>query len=1560
MASVLLYPIVYGLEVFLASALSTQIAVSLAAVLVSTAAVIYCQRTVALWWSLRSTTTQTRTRFIRPHAVVEVTEVRHEQTSDRPRDRGGGETAENSESGTEEKTTIQEKAVTPTSAKTTTTAAATRHKLSDDSEGSTEGSTNGEDSEHRRRKSSSGSKEGQPEQSWLTRQPAYMHRSHWVAKPAQPRNNPLIFKPSLLRRASADNNGHHQHRASEFARDTDKKRDDDNHEASERGGETPSKPNLDRRSSFPSSLPSATFSSQPPRTQTSSSMVTTSLTSSSTSSAKATPSCSVPTLQSTFSADDHGGTIERARGEAKEESSSVKKLGPETSCPSLPVVPSNLSEDSTKSAAQTKGSLPSISVMAPATIHEETESTEPSTIPKSVPKVKRVIPRLSFTTEVTSSSVTSSSEPSSPEYKEKRCKISTKTKTHIDQPHKTRVMPIICVVPESDKSDSEGQMPGQNTTQKSGSPPVEKSNELHVQFSVKQSFERPKGVPRHESLGIPSVVTGEIAYPGARKKRPNQRESEPLTITVQPPAICETEQAKDQNITQEVVRPIPQRTDSLGIPQVFTGEASFPMKQPQSGIPDDRTLATSQPKKPPGARRKESLEVPSVQIGEVSLPPVEKTLMGPPQDRPVKRHRPRSLDIPSLSASPPVDPTVGDPPMSAPSSKRKHASILKHGNSQEKPSRKKSVTFSPTVSPQEFKPEFSFDHESDGAIYAAPKRPKMFRHYSIDASESSYRKERYRASGRQIAEAKEAGILFTEDIPNITGVARTNDVNENSASHELDSPMETRLASAEEKDDDEESDDVFVSTRSIELSNAKARFLAAGGAKAVMSVLCTQDSCDSHGQGTKYSSVDLLEAEAKAISHSLTPPSEPEETPSSGDTATEDIGDQSPAEPWRSSKTASTKEKLSGIVVLQDTESAKSTTTLSSPIRESSERGASRFFSNEDLNLRASLLFVEPVRSSMESDLSEGRFSHSSEESEGSVNDELEVVQPVSTSAKSRFFLSCQNVEPGPKIHRIHSDDIWTTPTIPELPEPLEIDSQDEESTSAARDADIDESTSTSSSPSYSSSWYGFLELDPNKPSAANLGFELVESTDNDLLAAFRGDDDTGDEVEYDGERRECEPERKRRSEGRSSETDGREAVVTSSFSVPEFAGVGTGSEKDDVIRHQWQLATSSASSASAPPPRRLYNTPVIIDNGSEVIKAGLADGSTPSVTMPAMVGRLKEDIESFRQRSNVYVGGALSKKYGLVCVNHPMSDGLVDSWPDLEKVWDHVIREELNVSWEEHPILLTEIASAPRRQREKMLETLFEQYHVPACYVINQGALALHANGETSGLVLSSGSGVTEVIPVYQGCTVSNAVVTLDIAGRGVTRKLQRILMDEHSFTTSTPSDHRIVREMKENMAYVCSDFEKELQQVDLTTPIRYALPDGSAVSLRRQDLFHCTEAMFRPDLFSPTQQRGLLDVIQECLSRCDNTFLESIDPTILLAGGNTKLRGYAERLQTEMTSRNIRRTVVAHDNRDITTWIGGAILASHSSFQERWVSSQDYEECGARLAHKQTLRIS
>ena len=65
----------------------------------------------------------------------------------------------------------------------------------------------------------------------------------------------------------------------------------------------------------------------------------------------------------------------------------------------------------------------------------------------------------------------------------------------------------------------------------------------------------------------------------------------------------------------------------------------------------------------------------------------------------------------------------------------------------------------------------------------------------------------------------------------------------------------------------------------------------------------------------------------------------------------------------------------------------------------------------------------------------------------------------------------------------------------------------------------------------------------------------------------------------------------------------------------------------------------------------------------------------------------------------------------------------------------------------------------------------------------------------------------------------------------------------------------------------------------------------------------------------------------------------------------------GIADRMQKEMTSlgpSSMRMKIIAPPERKISTWIGGSILASLSTFQQMWISKQEYDESGPSIVHR------
>jgi len=61
------------------------------------------------------------------------------------------------------------------------------------------------------------------------------------------------------------------------------------------------------------------------------------------------------------------------------------------------------------------------------------------------------------------------------------------------------------------------------------------------------------------------------------------------------------------------------------------------------------------------------------------------------------------------------------------------------------------------------------------------------------------------------------------------------------------------------------------------------------------------------------------------------------------------------------------------------------------------------------------------------------------------------------------------------------------------------------------------------------------------------------------------------------------------------------------------------------------------------------------------------------------------------------------------------MDKGAVQDWELMTKVWHYTFFNELRIQPDENAILMTESIQAPKRNREKAAEILFEAFNVPA-----------------------------------------------------------------------------------------------------------------------------------------------------------------------------------------------------------------------------------------------------
>ena len=299
--------------------------------------------------------------------------------------------------------------------------------------------------------------------------------------------------------------------------------------------------------------------------------------------------------------------------------------------------------------------------------------------------------------------------------------------------------------------------------------------------------------------------------------------------------------------------------------------------------------------------------------------------------------------------------------------------------------------------------------------------------------------------------------------------------------------------------------------------------------------------------------------------------------------------------------------------------------------------------------------------------------------------------------------------------------------------------------------------------------------------------------------------------------------------------------------------------------------------------------------------------------------------------------------------MKYPIDSGIVCNWDDIELLLEHTFSSELCADPKDVNVYMAEPALVPKISREKMTEVMFEKFGVPGFYLQTTAVLSMVASGRTTGLAVESA--------VYECHTVPHTIPKTLYSGQDLDWYLQDLITSRgYHFSSSTETP--IARRMKEWTCFVSDDYERDLQISKSSDKFHkeYDLPDGRKICLN-SERFVVGESLFNPSMFK-NGFPGIHEQVRNTLSRADPELRPILTSNIVLSGGNTMFSGFKERLEGEL-SKTIPSPsgqgakVIAAPERKMSPWIGGSVMASLSTMDKLWFTSQDYNEMGPGQVH-------
>lgn len=367
------------------------------------------------------------------------------------------------------------------------------------------------------------------------------------------------------------------------------------------------------------------------------------------------------------------------------------------------------------------------------------------------------------------------------------------------------------------------------------------------------------------------------------------------------------------------------------------------------------------------------------------------------------------------------------------------------------------------------------------------------------------------------------------------------------------------------------------------------------------------------------------------------------------------------------------------------------------------------------------------------------------------------------------------------------------------------------------------------------------------------------------------------------------------------------------------------------------------------------FNQHIVIDHGSYCIKSGFNGENAPRSIVPSIVGKLKNDYLNFYYDKDIsYIGEEINFNASNLNFKYPLENPAFMDTDLMEEIWNYIFNDELKVSPEAHNVMIVESSFSNNKVREKVAEIMFEKFNIFNLHMEPQSALALWSTAKTSGIIVESDHLTTQVMPVYDKHILTKSLKYNEIAGKAITSQF------EHEIIRKLPKNCRLnnifytASKIKEKYAeFLIDTKDKNMEIEDLT----YTLPDGNVLKIGKER-YEIPEMIFSPQNFN-IDSPPLHLMILKALMDSDIHIRKDLVSNIILSGGNTMIKGYAEALKINLEKVLGKEyedcvKIICPKDRKYSVWMGASVVCSVGNFQHIWMTKNEFEEIGPSVFHK------